>query len=127
MSPELHQKKAERIVRSLRKCSPSDFEAVIEGAMLAASHWFNFALHAYGFRSPDDDVMHAEFLAKTERLKVSLVARELLESLEEIEASRALYVRGSAAGGEEMARRALTLLDRIRATAVEAQPVRRHR
>jgi hypothetical protein len=124
MSPELHRKKAERIAGSLRKCSPADFEAVIEGAMLAASHWFNYALHAYGFRPPERDVMHAEFLAKTERLKLTLVAREMVEGLEEIEASRALYVRGSAAGGEEMARRALALLDQIRITALNAKPVR---
>jgi hypothetical protein len=124
MSPELHRKKAERIARSLGKCSPSDFEAVIEGVMLAASHWFNFALHRYGLRAPDKDVMHAEFLTKTDRLKFTLVAREIVEGLEEIEASRALYVRGSAAGGEEMARRALSLLDQIRATALAAQPVR---
>jgi hypothetical protein len=120
MRPELHQKKAERIVRSLAKCSPHDYEAVIEGAMLAGSHWFNLALHAYGLLPLDQDVMHAEFLTKAERLRVTLVARELVEALEEIEASRALYVRGNAAGGEEMARRALALLDRVR----QIRPVR---
>lgn len=95
--------------------------------MIAASHWFNLALHAYGLRSPDHDVMHAEFLTKAERLKISLVAREIVEGLEEIEASRALYVRGNAPGGEEMARRALSFLDRVRATALIARPVRSHR
>jgi hypothetical protein len=124
ISPELHQKKAERIVRSLGKCSPSDYETIIEGAMLAGSHWFNLALHGYGLLPPDQDVMHAEFLTKAERLRVTLVAPELVEALEEIEAARALYVRGSAAGGEDMARRALTLLDRIREIALSAQPLR---
>lgn len=92
--------------------------------MLAASHWFNLALHVYGFRPPNNDVMHAEFLTKAERLKVCLVASGMVEAMEEIEASRALYVRGSAQGGEQMARRALQLLDQIRTAAVSARPVR---
>lgn len=125
MSPELHRSKAERITRSLHKCNAGDYEALIEGAMLAASHWFNYALHAYGFYPPEKDVMHAEFLTRAERVRVALVAREMVEGLEEIEASRALYVRGSADGGEQMARRALHLLDAIRATALRARPPRR--
>lgn len=124
LSPELHRNKAERIARSLGKCSPGDYEAVIEGAMLAGSHWFNFALHAFGLRPHDRDVMHAEFLTKAERLKISLVASQMVEDLEEIETSRALYVRGAAPGGEQMARRALMLLDRIRETALSAKPLR---
>jgi hypothetical protein len=82
ISPELHQKKAERIVRSLGKCSPSDYEAIIEGAMLAGSHWFNLALHGYGLLPPVQDVMNAVFLTKAERMRVSLVAPELVEALE---------------------------------------------
>lgn len=124
LSPDLHRRKAESIARSLKKCTPADYEAVIEGAMLAGSHWFNYALHGYGLRPPEQDVMHAEFLTKAERLKVALVARELVESLEEIEASRAMFVRGSAAGGEAMARRALELLNRIRSIALAAAPLR---
>ena len=124
LSPELHRSKAERIARSLQKCTPADYEAVIEGAMLAGSDWFNYALHAYGLRAPGEDVMHAEFLTKAERLKVALASRELVEALEEIEASRAMFVRGSAAGGEEMARRALQLLNRIRSIALAAAPLR---
>ncbi len=92
--------------------------------MLAGSHWFNLALHAYGLLPSDQDVMHAEFLTKAERLRITLVTPELVEALEEIEASRALYVRGSAEGGEEMAQRALVLLDRIRDIALSAQPLR---
>ena len=92
--------------------------------MLAASHWFNYALHAYGLRAPEQDVMHAEYLTKAERAKLVLVSRELVEGLEEIEASRAMFVRGSAPGGEKMARRALGLLDRIRSIALAAAPLR---
>ena len=125
MTPELHRGKAERIARSLEKCGAADYEAVIEAAMLAGSHWFNFALHAYGLRAPADDVMHAEFLTKAERIKVAVVSRELVEALEEIEAARAMFVRGSAPGGEEMARRALHLLSRIRSIALAAAPLHR--
>ena len=124
MTPELHRSKAERIARSLHKCTTADYEAVIEGVMLAASHWFNFALHQYGLRPPEFDVLHAEFLTKAERLRMTLVMRETVEALEQIEASRALYVRGSAEGGEGMARTALELLERIRSAALAARPLR---
>jgi hypothetical protein len=125
MNPELHRSKAERITRSLEKCTAADYEALIEGAMLAGTHWFNYALHAYGLRAPEQDVMHAEFLTKAERAKLVLVSQELVEALEEVEASRAMFVRGSAAGGEEMARRALGLLNRIRSIALAAAPLAR--
>jgi len=124
MSPELHRSKAESIACSLEKCTSADYEAVIEGAMLAGSHWFNYALHAYGLRPADRDVMHAEFLTKAERIKVAVVSQELVEALEEIEAARAMFVRGSAAGGEAMAQRALHLLNRIRSIALTAAPLR---
>jgi hypothetical protein len=125
MNPELHRSKAERIARSLEKCTAADYEALIEGAMLAGSHWFNYALHAYGLRAPEQDVMHAEFLTKAERAKLVLVSQELVEALEEVEASRAMFVRGSATGGEEMGRRALGLLNRIRLIALAAAPLAR--
>jgi hypothetical protein len=125
MNPELHRSKAERIARSLEKCTAADYEALIEGAMLAGTHWFNYALHAYGLRAPEQDVMHAEFLTKAERAKLVLVSQELVEALEEVEASRAMFVRGSAAGGEEMGRRALELLNRIRSIALAAAPLAR--
>jgi hypothetical protein len=124
VSPERHRAKAEAIARSLGKCAPADHEAVIEGAMLAGSHWFNLALHAFGLWPPDRDVMHAEFLTRAERLKVSVVGAEMVEALEAIEAARALHVRGDAPGGETAARRALELLERIRAAALAARPVR---
>jgi hypothetical protein len=125
MNPELHRSKAERIARSLEKCTAADYEALIEGAMLAGTHWFNYALHAYGLRAPEQDVMHAEFLSKAERAKLVLVSQELVEALEEVEASRAMFVRGSAAGGEEMGRRALELLNRIRSIALAAATLAR--
>ena len=125
MKPELHRSKAEGIERSLQKCTAADYEAVIEAAMLAGSHWFNYALHAYGLRAPDNDVMHAEFLSKAERTKVAVASQELVEALEEIEASRAMFVRGSAPGGEQMGRRALHLLNRIRSIALAAAPLHR--
>jgi hypothetical protein len=119
-----HRAKAERITRSLGKCTTADYEAVIEGAMLAGAHWLNLALHEFGLWPPDRDVMHAEFLTRAERLKVCVVGAEMVEALEEIEAARALYVRGDAPGGEDAARRALARLARIREGALAARPVR---
>lgn len=124
MTPDQHRTKAERITRSLAKCTPADYEAVIEGAMLAGTHWLNLGLHEFGLWPCDRDVMHAEFLTKVERLKVSVVAGPMVEAMEEIEAARALYVRGDAPGGKDAARRALSLLELIREGALGARPVR---
>jgi hypothetical protein len=124
MKPEQHRAKAERITRSLCKCQPSDYEIVIEGAMLAGTHWFNLGLHMLGLSSSGMDAMHAEFLTKGEHLKVSLAAPTMLKALEEIEASRALFVRGDAAGGEQAALHALDLLGQIREAALAARPMR---
>ena len=124
MTPAAHMIKAERITRSLDKCRPSDHEALIEGAMLAGTHWFNLGLHALGLFAPDRDVMHAEFLTKVERLTVGLAAPAMVEALEEIEGFRALFVRGTAPGGEAAGARARECLVRIREAALAARPVR---
>jgi len=124
VTPAGHRDKAERITRSLGKCRPSDYEAVIEGAMLAGSHWFNLGLHRLGLLPPDRDVMHAEFLTKVERLKIGLVAADMVEALEEIEGARALFVRGTAPGGESAASRPLDGLGRIREAALAERSIR---
>lgn len=124
MRSAAHRRKAERIMRSLTKCAVSDHEALIEGAMLAGTHWFNLALHDFGLLPVDRDVMHAEFLTAAERLKIALVAREMVEALEAIEQSRALFVRGTAPGGEDAARRATECLSRIHEAALRARPIR---
>jgi hypothetical protein len=77
-----------------------------------------------GLSSSGMDAMHAEFLTKGEHLKVSLAAPTMLKALEEIEASRALFVRGDAAGGEQAALHALDLLGQIREAALAARPMR---
>src|SRR5277367_1374136 len=103
MTPAEHQARAERITRSLRKCHVADYEIVIEGAMLASTHWFNLGLHRLGWSAPTHDVVHAEFIAKGERLKLSLLVPDLLAARDTIEAARALFVRGSAPSGEDAA------------------------
>ena len=104
MMPEQHRQKAERIERSLAKCSAEDFEAVIEGAMLAGTHWLNAALHAIGFTAPDRDVLHAQYLAGNDRLKLSLLRPDLLAAIDAIECARARFVRGDMPGGRDAAR-----------------------
>lgn len=49
MEPRDHVAKAQRIEDSLRKLDPDDdTEMIIETCMLAATHYFNAALHAEG-------------------------------------------------------------------------------
>lgn len=124
MTPDLHVAKAERIERSLERCSDEDFEAVIEGAMLAGTHWFNVAMHRFLLTNDTDDVMHAEYMTLAMQRKLSLVSKEMLDALEEIENYRPRFVRGDIAGGPACAVRCRTLLARIRKTAEEAAPFR---
>ena len=114
MKTDEHRRKAERIERSLRLCTADDYETLIEGAMLAGSHWFNLLLHDAGLRGPDEDAMHAEFLSVAERRKVALAVPDALRALDEIERLRTIHVRGDLPGGEEAGRTALRCLARLR-------------
>lgn len=117
MKNEEHRAKAQRIERSLGRCTPQDYETVIEASMLAGTHWFNLALHQTGLRVHDQDVMHAEFISIAERRKVAVTLPEALPALDEIERLRTLHVRGDMPGGEAAARSALQCLARLRALA----------
>jgi hypothetical protein len=124
MTPELHRAKGERIERSLKKCAPDQFELLIEGAMLAGTHWFNVALHHMGFYPPENDMMHAQYLSGADRLKLSLLEADMLNALDEIESFRPVFVRGDLAGGIEAGRRSLELLSVIRTVALRSMPFR---
>ncbi len=123
MTPERHRDFAERITRSMEKLTTTDYEAVIEGCMLAGTHWFNVALHEMGMSAPDQDVMHVEYMVVHERRKAWLVSPAMVEALERIEDMRALHVRGNADGGERAAAAALRCIEVIRETATDAKPL----
>ena len=127
MTPDFHRDKAKRITRAMRHFTTRDYEAVIEGCMLAGTHWFNVAMHKFGLRPPADDVLHAEYLHSAERTRINLVAPRMLEALDEIEASRALYVRGNVKGGGRAARRALRNLEVIKQAAQGARAINKRR
>lgn len=110
-----HRAKAERIERSMAKCSAADFETVIEGAMLAGTHWFNLLLHAEGLRAEDNDIVHTEFVQLGERRKFALAMPEQMLALDLIEDLRTTHVRGDMPEGEAAARRALAALACLRA------------
>ena len=114
MRIESHIDRAARLVRSLGRCGAADYEVVMEGVMLAATEWFNAALHRMGERQIETDVMHAEFMTLGERRRIEILAPALLNALDEIEEMRALYVRGDQEGGEAAARRAFELLATVK-------------
>ena len=59
MEPRDHVAKAQRIEASLRKLDPDDDpEMIIETCMLAATHYFNAALHAEGITNQLMDHAH---------------------------------------------------------------------
>jgi hypothetical protein len=124
VTPDHHAARAERIAAALEKCTVDDYEAVIETAMLAGTHWFNVALHRMGLTGENEDVMHAEYLTGAMRLKLSLIEPEMLSALDRIEALRPGYVRGDEEGGRGAAEEALRLLDLIRRTALGAKSFR---
>jgi hypothetical protein len=114
---EIHQGKAQRIQRSLARLSPQQFEAVIEGAMLAGTHWFNVILHERGLQADTADIMHAEFIGMGMRRKIALRARVAMEALDEIERFRTTHVRGDMPDGEMAATRSLACLETLQKEA----------
>ena len=123
MSPETHVKKAERIERSLRRLTGRDYEIQIDGAMLAATHYANMALHILGLTQPGRDMIHTEFLQVIGYKRLRVAAPALLEALEGIEALRAPYVRGAHPGGSAAGAEALRLLDLVRSEAKRVAPI----
>jgi len=117
-----HRKSAERIMGTMEKLGPEDYEMVIEGAMLAATHWLNYTLHESGVTEAGDDVQHTYFLSGNDWQKYGIVAEEALRALDEIEKTRPMYVRGDVAGGDKAAARARELLARSKELALAAGP-----
>jgi hypothetical protein len=123
MTPEAHRRKAERIERTLAKLRPGDYEMRIDGAVLAASHYVNLALHRLGILPETRDIIHTEYLEVIDYRRLAVVAEPLVEAIEAIEELRAPFVRGSAPGGIEAGERALELLVSVRETAVALEPI----
>lgn len=117
MKAEAHRSKALRIERSLARLTGADYEAIVEGAMLAGTHWFNILLHRAGLFPDTRDAMHAEFLTLGERRRVATMMPDALAALDTIESLRTLHVRGDIPGGEEAAKTALECLERLRSAA----------
>ena len=113
-----HQAKAASIEHSLERCSTADYETVIEGTMLAGTHWLNLLLHRKGLSTEGRDAMHAEFLSLGERRRLAVVLPDALRALDEIERLRTLHVRGDMPDGEHAAVTALACLARLRQAAL---------
>lgn len=122
MTPQAHVAKAARIERSLARLGPRDYEIRIDGAMLAANHYVNLALHVLGLRGETEDIVHTEYLAAIDLTRLRVLAPQVLEALEGIERLRAPFVRGGAPGGEAAGARALALLAQARKAALKVQP-----
>lgn len=120
MTPDRHRELAQNIERSLQHCSEGDWEIQIEAAMLAGTHWTNFALHQHGVSSLSEDIIHTSMLVVNIYRKYCIVEKRMIEALAEIEELRPLYVRGDVAGGPAAASRAMALLDEIADLALRA-------
>ena len=127
MTPEFHRDKAIKITRAMRHFTTREYEAVIEGCMLAGTHWFNVAMHKFGLNAPAKDVMHAEYIHNGDRTRINLLLPQALKAMDEIESSRALYVRGNVKNGGRAARRALKNLDIIKKAAQGARTINKGR
>jgi hypothetical protein len=118
MNAAQHSAKAVRIERSLASLTDRDWEIRIEAAMLAGTHWANYALHQAGASEPAEDMVHASMAIVSVLRKYKLAEPELIAQLEEIEELRPLFVRGDVEGGAAAATRALELLRLIRQRAL---------
>lgn len=116
-----HRARAERIERSVAKCLPGDWEIRIEAAMLAGTHWANYALHRRGVSPADEDIVHTSMCTVNAIRKYSILEADLIRALSEIEDLRPLHVRGDMPGGESAGARSLDLLAAIRRRALEAR------
>lgn len=112
-----HRAKAARIEGSLEKCRSSDYETVVEGCMLAGTHWFNILLHGAGISPEDRDTMHAEFMSAADRRRLRALFPEALEAMDQIEALRTAHVRGDLPGGADAASVARACLETLRTVA----------
>ena len=122
MKRQDHIKKAERFSRSLERCGADDWEAPIEGAMLAATHWVNLALHEVGILPTDRDMIHTDYLTGADMVRFGLVAEELVQAIHDIEDLRAPHVRGAHPGGREAGEKAVELLEVVRREALAVRP-----
>lgn len=113
MNRDRHRELAQNIERSLRHCRDCDWEMKIEGAMLAGTHWANFALHRHGVSTDAEDIIHTSMLVVNTLRKYSVVEGRMMQALAEIEDLRPLYVRGDVDGGAQAADHALQLLREI--------------
>jgi hypothetical protein len=120
MQIDAHVELALRIEATLGKLGDADYEMRIEGAMLAGTHWLNVLLHRVGANPPAQDVFHTYLLTINEFRRLAVAADRPMHALAEIEDIRPPYVRGNAPGGELAAARALDLLARLRAEALDA-------
>ncbi|HZQ61173.1 MAG TPA: hypothetical protein VFC24_07485 [Casimicrobiaceae bacterium] len=118
MNPATHRAKAQRIERSIAALDPTQFEAVIEGTMLAGTHWFNLVLHRAAILPDRNDAMHAEFLPLGTRRRVRVLLGEVLAAMDRIEALRTTHVRGDMPDGTGAAREALHALAVLRQHAL---------
>jgi len=122
MKADHHRRRAERIERSLSKLSVDDWEMKIEAAMLAGTHWANYALHLRGVTPEGEDIVHTSMLVMNMLRKYSIVEGDLLLALAEIEELRPQHVRGDMPGARDAATRALRLLASIGELARRAPP-----
>ena len=119
MKAQAHRRKAERLGRSLAKCTPQDTELVIDGVMLAISHWTNFTFHTLGLTAPDNDIMHCYFVTGFDRQYYGLASDPVfLDALEEIDDLRPLHVRGNVPGSDAAGARAMELHEAVRNRAL---------
>ncbi|MSO54271.1 MAG: hypothetical protein EXQ90_03985 [Rhodospirillales bacterium] len=127
MMPAFHRRKAEKVTRTILGLDPAtDHEMIIDGTMIAASQWINYALHRAGITRTEFDIMHAYFVTGFERQYYALCASPvLIDSLEAIETIRPQHVRGMAKTGPAAARKTLAILANLKKTALKIGKVQR--
>jgi hypothetical protein len=113
MTPEAHIAKAARLMRTMDRCRNDDYEMVIEGAMLAGNHYVNATLHKLGIRAQHADIIHTDYMSVAQFRRLGILAPDVLDCLEAIEAFRAPFVRGNAPGGASAASEARILLAKL--------------
>jgi hypothetical protein len=113
MKISAHLRHAAELRRAILGLGVSDIELIIEGAMLAGTHYMNAGLHMHGATPAHEDVVHAEFMNSAQVATLNQACVRMWQALYIIEGLRAWYVRGDERSHDGVLQRVLACLETL--------------
>ena len=114
MKINAHLHHAAELRRAILGLDESDIELIIEGAMLAGTHYMNAGVHMLGATLADEDIVHAEFMNGAQVATLNPACLRMWQALFVVEGLRAWYVRGDEASDKGVLQRVFMCLEILR-------------